>query len=144
MSDRNQHDSRSPLRRALLGLALLASTTQIACATDTIVAPITGTPAEIVITLDPSATEQPVSGVQSIGMEVGQSTMLVATQLDALGRPVAGAAVSWSSTDSNVVTVDGAGQVTAVGAGTAEIVAAAGELFDTLRTEVTVPAAPPS
>ena len=46
--------------------------------------------------------------------------------LDQKGRVIAGAAVSWSSTDASVASVDGSGLVTAAGYGTATITATAG------------------
>ena len=58
---------------------------------------------------------------------LGQSVQLGAQVRDQAGRVMAEAAVSWSSADTLVVTVDSAGLVTAVGTGSAAVAAAAGE-----------------
>lgn len=66
---------------------------------------------------------QPVSGVtiapNSVDMEVGETAPLTATVLpvNAFNK-----AVTWSSSDDSIATVDAEGLVTAVGAGTATII----------------------
>ncbi|MXX34137.1 MAG: hypothetical protein F4Z50_05195 [Gemmatimonadetes bacterium] len=57
---------------------------------------------------------------------LGDTLRPVAVVLDRLGRVVKGAAVSWSSSDESVATVDTTGVVSAVGAGRAWVTAAAG------------------
>ena len=57
---------------------------------------------------------------------VGDTVRLVAEVLDQLGRVVEDAAVSWSSNDETVATVDKSGLVTAVGEGTTDATAASG------------------
>ena len=74
----------------------------------------------------------PVSVMQSAGsvviepttatlMSLGETVQLTATVLDGNGQPVAGAEVTWSSSDATVATVSGQGLVTAVGNGSVTI-----------------------
>ena len=56
----------------------------------------------------------------------GETVQLTAEALDANGHAVAGAVLSWESTDVPVATVDAAGVVTGAGNGTATITASAG------------------
>ena len=58
---------------------------------------------------------------------LGQSAELAAELRDQAGRVMTEAAVSWSSADTLVVTVDSAGLVTAVGTGSTTVAATAGE-----------------
>lgn len=57
----------------------------------------------------------------------GATGTLAATVQDAKGETMADAAVTWTSSDPKIATVDANGLVTAVGTGTASIKAAAGE-----------------
>ena len=59
---------------------------------------------------------------------VGQTARLATEVRDQIGRPMEDVAVSWSSGDTLVATVDSAGLVTAVGGGTATITANAGDV----------------
>ncbi len=67
---------------------------------------------------------------------IGAAAQLGATVYSAAGTPMSGVAVSWSSLDAGVATVDGAGRVTARAAGTARMVATAGALVDTAAVTV--------
>lgn len=58
--------------------------------------------------------------------DLGATTSLSATAVDRRGAPVSMPAVTWSSSDGAVVTVDSIGSVTAVGTGTAAITATVG------------------
>ena len=58
---------------------------------------------------------------------LGQSVQLGAQVHDQAGRAMEGVALSWSSADTLVVTVDSAGLVTAVGTGSTTVAATAGE-----------------
>lgn len=73
------------------------------------------------LTVDPKTAEMVVGATQ---------------QLTATTEP-ANAEVTWTSSDTNVATVDANGKVTAVGVGTATITATSGELFDTATITVT-------
>ena len=59
---------------------------------------------------------------------VGDTARLSATVFDANGHPIDSAAVTWSSSDAAVATVDEGGLVTAAGAGTAEVHASVGSV----------------
>ena len=59
-------------------------------------------------------------------MSIGETVQLTATVLDGNGQPVAGAAVTWQSSDASVATVSVQGLVTAVGNGVARITATSG------------------
>jgi len=61
-------------------------------------------------------------------LDMGQTLRLVATVQDRNGHPVAGAEVTWSSSDESVVTVSDQGYVTSVGSGIAQITARSGDL----------------
>jgi uncharacterized protein YjdB len=67
---------------------------------------------------------------------IGAGAQLGATVYSAAGTAMSGVAVSWSSLDAGVATVDGAGRVTAKATGTARVVATAGALADTAAVTV--------
>ncbi len=73
---------------------------------------------------------------------LGGTVQLTAEVRDQNGRTMAGATVTWASNAASVATVDAAGQVTAVGNGTATITAATGGVSGTVA--VTVAQAPDS
>src|SRR5215207_7237530 len=58
--------------------------------------------------------------------DVGQSSQVTVTALDSDGNPVANPALNWTSSDPDVVTVNGSGRVTAQAFGSAEVTAASG------------------
>ena len=58
---------------------------------------------------------------------IAQTAQLAAEVRDQAGRPMADAAVAWSSADTLVAAVDSAGLVTAVGGGSVRVTASAGE-----------------
>jgi len=60
----------------------------------------------------------------SASVTVGQTAQLSATAKDAAGNVLSGRAVTWTSSNSGVVTVSGSGLVTGVAAGSATITAA--------------------
>ena len=59
----------------------------------------------------------------SAGLKVGGTQQFVATAKDSAGNTVAGAPLTWSSSDTTVVTVNNAGLATAVAPGSANITA---------------------
>ncbi|HWH04777.1 MAG TPA: leishmanolysin-related zinc metalloendopeptidase [Gemmatimonadales bacterium] len=61
---------------------------------------------------------------------------LSATVTDQLGNPVSGASVTWSSTNITVAFVSGGGLVTAVGNGSAKVVATSGTVADSIPVTV--------
>ena len=87
-------------------------------------------PAAIAIAVDPEATTL---------TEIDQTLQLAATVSDAKDVAIEDAAVSWSSSNESVATVDGDGLVTAVGNGMAEITATAGEASGMVSISVMAP-----
>jgi len=75
-------------------------------------------------------------------VQVGATTALTATALDAADAPIAGVALTWTSSDDAIATVTASGVVTGVAAGEATITAAAANGVAGTAT-VTVTAAPP-
>ncbi|MFO7894081.1 MAG: Ig-like domain-containing protein [Longimicrobiales bacterium] len=67
---------------------------------------------------------------------VGSTVQLAADAMDRNGITDADAAVSWDTRDAGVVTVDGAGLVTAAGPGTTAVVAEAGSAIDSAMITV--------
>ncbi len=74
----------------------------------------------------PAAATVEVTPDSATMVAIGQTVQLVAQVLDQDEAPILGAAVTWSSADANVATVDPAGLVTAVGEGETTVTATAG------------------
>jgi uncharacterized protein YjdB len=74
-----------------------------------------------------TVTQAPVATVEvtpnPLTMSVSQSTQMTATPKDANGNALSGRAVTWSSSDPTVATIDNQGKLTAVAAGTTTITA---------------------
>ncbi|MEW5931484.1 MAG: Ig-like domain-containing protein, partial [Gemmatimonadota bacterium] len=97
----------------------------------------TGT-ATVTVSADPATTPARIAvtpGSDTLGA-LGAATQLRATVYSASGAAMSGTSVSWTSLNAGVATTDAAGRVTAVAAGTARIVAAAGSLADTATVVV--------
>jgi hypothetical protein len=69
---------------------------------------------------------------------LGETIDLLAQVLDAQGNPMLASGIEWISTDPAVASVDDAGHVTALGNGTARVIARSAELGDTARITVAV------
>ncbi len=74
---------------------------------------------------EPLATELTLNAGDSLVMSVGTTFQLQAVARDSAGQPVAGYAITWSSSNASVATIDDTGWVTAVGLGDAAITAVA-------------------
>ena len=85
----------------------------------------TGAPVSVTITRRPSGP-----------LRVGMSSPLAAESRDASGRMVDPERISWSATDTTVLTVDSSGLVQALAPGRAQVVAAAGAWRDSARIVV--------
>jgi len=103
-------NARSALTAALLALA-------VACGSDS-------------TTTDPGTKPPPAASVASVDVSptsaeviTGHTSKLNATPRDAAGNALAGRAVSWTSSNANVASVDNSGSVTGVAAGNATITA---------------------
>src|SRR2546425_4288579 len=78
----------------------------------------------------------------SATVPVGQTVQLTATPKDANGTPLAGRAVTWSSSNTSVANVDGRGLVTAAAAGSATITATSEGQSGTAAVTVPTPPQP--
>ena len=81
--------------------------------------------------------EVPPPGGRFTLTDMGQ-VKLEATVQDRNGHPVAGAEVTWSSSDESVVTINDQGVVNEVSSGTALITARSGDLSDSIRWGVSI------
>ena len=90
-------------------------------------------------TVTPTVTRVAVTG-PSTTLNVGQSTILSATAFGASGTQITGAgAAAWNSSAASVASVDQAGKVTGVGAGSATITAAIANVKGTFTLTVSAP-----
>ena len=91
-------------------------------------------------TVTPVATSIDVSGGSATGgitfVSLTQASTLTAIVRDQSGSPIAGAPVTWASSDQAVATVSSAGLVTAVANGTAVITATSGSASGTASVTV--------
>lgn len=90
----------------------------------------------VTVTIEQVADAVEVTPDEVTLTEAGQIEGLSAVVLDAEGSEIEGTEVIWSSSDEEVVTVDEAGQIEAVGEGTALVTATAGDVSGS--AEVTV------
>jgi hypothetical protein len=97
------------------------------------------------VVTSPAAEGEAAPSVAKVTASPGRATLdraggavqLGAFATDAQGRTVSGVAVTWTSLHPTVAIVNDSGLVTAVGSGTARVVAAAGEVADTAEVVVT-------
>ena len=101
----------------LRGFAALALVATLSCGDGATEPPPPDPPRPTTVTVTPAAVELNA---------LGATEQLTAEVRDQDGQPMAGAAVTWSSSDASVATVDAQGLVTAAGNGTATITATAG------------------
>ena len=125
------------------GIASVSSAgvvTAVAAGSAVITATIDGVNGLATVVVNPappaSVTVSPSSGT----LTVGQTVTLGATVRDAAGNVIAGAMVTWSSSDAAIATVSSSGVVSAVAAGTATITATSGTASGTATITVTNPA----
>ena len=98
-------------------VALFLAVSIVACGDGTTEPPIPDPPRATTLTLTPATVELTA---------LGATVQLSAQVLDQYGGSVAGATVSWSSSDASVARVDEGGLVTAVGNGAATVTAGSG------------------
>ena len=84
----------------------------------------------------PRPTTVTVSPATSQSTALGETIQLTASVLDQNGQAMAGAAVTWMSSEAAVATVNASGLVTAAGNGTATITASAGAASGTAAVRV--------
>ena len=85
-----------------------------------------GPSATATVTVMQQVSEVRLSPTSETLRSLGDTLRLSAETLDASSSPVAGAPLTWSSSDESVVTVDATGLVTAVGNGSTRVAAASG------------------
>ena len=110
---------------------------------------VTGTLAVTVTASAPPPPPPPTVATVSVTLSasslvLGQTTQAAATARDGSGTAIADAVITWSSSNPSVATVSGSGLVTAVGGGTAAIVATSDGKTGSQTLSVTVPPPPPS
>ena len=79
----------------------------------------------------------------SLSLQIGGSATALATVRDQFGDVMSGVGVTWSSSNGGIATVDNAGKVTAVSAGSAQIKATADGATNQITVSVTDPTPPP-
>jgi hypothetical protein len=90
------------------------------------------------VDISPGSVDRVVVSPGSVTLSpVGAQTVLAATAYDANGQAINGQSFYWSSRNTSVATVDGAGRVTTWSAGTALIMVLAGAVADTAIITVT-------
>ena len=105
----------------------------------TIVATSEGVRGEASVIVDPAPVASVAVSPATGSIRVDQTTQLTATVRDAAGNPLQGRAVSWTSTDGDVATVDENGEVRGVAPGEATITATSEGQSGSGRISVTVP-----
>ena len=116
----------SPALRPRLPVLLLGLLAGSACSPVTAVVAIDETPASLAIGVLPASPVDPVSTTDRLELVVGGNASLTALALNSLGNPVGTGAVTWTSLTPSVASVAADGSVTALAAGSTEIVAAMG------------------
>ncbi|HEX7049318.1 MAG TPA: Ig-like domain-containing protein [Longimicrobiales bacterium] len=116
------------------GVASVSWTLGTAVGENTVAASVSGL-TEVAFTIeavagDPAVVTLSVDTLAFAALEAKDT--LTAAVTDAYGNAIAEPTLVWTSTDGDVVRVDDAGTVTAAGAGTARIIAAAGAAADTV------------
>ena len=131
--------TRSRRRGAFLSASLLVAALAgtLSCGGDGTTDPVPPPPPP-----PPVATSITVSPA-TVALEVGDTLRLSAEVLDQNGRSMPGAAVTWSSGDESVATVDDAGLVTAVAEGEAAVTASSGPASGSAAVSVSPAPVPP-
>jgi uncharacterized protein YjdB len=132
--------SSNPLVASIDGNGMIAA---VAPGTDVITATSEGVAAQGTLTVMP-VPAIPVATVSvtpaSPSLQVGATVQLTAVTRDANGNVLAGRAIGWTSTNTGIASVNSSGLVSAVSAGTANVIASSEGR--TATTTVTVTAVP--
>jgi hypothetical protein len=129
-----------PRRRRFLIAGPVVAVLAAACTESSTIVGVGGVPVDLTITVEQDVgAGMPTAGVDTLELEVGETATLAALATNAMGLPVGAGPVSWSSSDEAVVTVASDGVVTAVGEGSAEVIASVDEVSATLPVAVSVP-----
>ena len=111
------------------GAVLLLSLLVAACGeSDPVMVDVTGATSSLSITVEYLNATQPSGSADRLELAVGDSVLLSATGVNALGYALGQVAVTWSSSDASVMSVTTDGVLTAVAPGSAEITASVDEV----------------
>ena len=98
---------------------------------------VSGTAHVTVAAASPAAVASVTVSPSTTSLTVGGTAQLTATDKDTSGTVLAGRAVTWTSNNTGVATVNANGQITAVAAGSATITASSGGQSGTASVSVT-------
>ena len=111
----------------------------ISCATSDVIVGVNDVVDGLSISVDP-----PTTSPSEVSIGVGESVVLSATAVNALGLPVGEATVTWSSEDAAVASVSAGGVVVGVSPGATRVIATtngvAAALPITVRDDSVIPA----
>jgi hypothetical protein len=110
--------------------ALIGSMLLVACESSTAFSVPPDIATSLSITVNGTDPSQGAS--QQLELELGDTITVSAVAMNPLGFAVSPGTVIWSSSNTSVAQINGAGLVSAVGVGSAEIRAAAGEAVSSL------------
>ena len=114
----------------VLGPLALVFALALSCSDDPATPAGPAVPAPAAVTVTPSSASLSA---------LGETVQLTAAVRDQNGNAISGVAVSWSSSEPTVATVDATGLVTAVGNGSLTVAATAGSARGTVAVTVSVP-----
>lgn len=112
--------------------------TGVAAGSAQVTATSEGKSAAVAVTVVPPVASITLSS-STLNIERGQVATLTATLYDEFGAVLSGRPVTWTSEGPTVATVDASGNVTGVGVGTTQIVAAAGSKTRIALVQVSAP-----
>ena len=124
LADRGVNWSSS--NAGVVTVAATGTATAVAAGTATITGQVDGVTASVAVTVSappPVAVASISVTLTPSSITVGQSAQSVATLRDAAGNVLTGRSITWSSANTSVATVSSSGAVSAVGAGSASIIA---------------------
>ena len=113
--------------------------TGVASGSAVITATVDGVPGSATVVVNPTPVASVTVSPSSRTLTIGQTVTLGATARDAGGNVIAGAPITWTSSNTAVATVSASGVVTAVGAGSATIQATSGTASGTAAITVNYP-----
>ena len=114
--------------------------TALAAGSATITATSEGQSGTAAIAVAPAPVASVSLSPTTASLTTGQTVQLAATPKDASGNPLTGRAVTWTSNNGSVASVNGSGLVTALAAGSATITATSEAKSGTASVAVTTPA----
>lgn len=117
---------------AALGLVAFA-----ACEASDVIVPVGGVADSVVITMMSAPVGEQIDAVTDVSIAVGDSVVLEATALSAMGFPLSDVTFAWASVTPGVATVSTAGVVRGIAPGTSHITASTDDVSATVVVTVT-------